>query len=634
MKRIIFLALIALSFTAKAQSDVISDSDKRFKVKPLKMNSDQQEFGVSYLNGKVVFASTNAGFQPIKRTWKGNNLPFLDLYTAETDSTLEITNVKPLAYSAETKYHKGPATFNAAGDVMIFTANSRKVSKTDTTIRLELYQAKLSGESWQTPSALPFNNKAYSVGHASLSADGNTLYFVSDMPGGFGGTDIYKAEKQGSTWGTAVNLGSIINTKGNEMFPFNHTDGLLFFASDGLNGVGGLDVFVSEISASATYSKPKNMGKSINTEFDDFAFVMDADQKYGFLSSNRTEGKGNDDIYGVEILKPFKTSVILAGLTKDSKGTILAEAAVKLFNSKGIKVAETVSDKAGKFSFNVDQNADYKLTGEKVQFVTTEKEFSTHEKKPEYHTELILIKGFEAELIVTITDKKTGLALPAVDITYETPKTSGPILSKTDTQGKWLQPLGKVQESDTLAYSLKFKLQGYVSQTIADSKIVENSGKIELRIQLDKIEIGGDIGKMANLKPIYFDFQKYTIRPDAAKELDKIVDIMNENPSLEIELASHTDSRGNNSQNATLATNRANSSANYIIKKGIDKRRISGKGYGEVKPLTVTEEINVQYPFLPVGQVLNEKFIGELTKAQAETAHQLNRRTEFIVVKQ
>lgn len=633
MRFLVFFTSLVFSFTLYAQPDCIKNSKDRFTVKHLKINSEHQDFGCAFFKDKVVFATTNTNFSPIKRTWKVNKLPFLDLYYADISESRELVNIRRFPNKTNPKYNEGPATFNKAGDFMIFTTNRPEISKKDTLVRLEMYSSLFDGKTWSEPRALPFNNKNYSVGQGCLSPDGNTLWFVSDMPGGQGGTDIYVSEMDGNRWSEPKNAGATVNTPQNEMFPFVHPDGLLFFASNGHRGFGALDVFVMRINRGELSGTPKNLGNSLNSEADDFAFIIDAEQKYGYLSSDRKKGKGNDDIYGIEMHAPINVSVILAGTAKDPSGKLLPETDVSIYDSADKLVAKTKTGENGKFEAELLRNENYRIEGKKIDYESAQENLSTHEDKEEYFVDLVLEKKFTAEINVQIVDKKTGEAISDVKIirTDEKMKTDSAFSNKS---GKHIFVLGEKKQFDTIAYRFKFSKKSYVSRTYTFNEVVGTAAEFDIKIQMDKIEIGTDIGVLAKLKPIYFDFRESAIRRDAAQELDKIVEIMKENPTMEIELASHTDSRGNHAMNKILAGKRAASSANYIISKGIDESRIVSKGYGESKPRVVSEEVHKQYDFLPAGQVLNEDFVRTLPHDKAEKAHQLNRRTEFVVTKQ
>ena len=376
-----------------------------------------------------------------------------------------------------------------------------------------------NGEKWGDALPFTFNSSEYSSGHPSVSTDGKTVYFTSDMPGGKGGTDLYKITRNSdNSWSAPQNLGDTINTEGNEMFPFYHESGILYFASNGHVGLGGLDIFYVDLHKK---HRVQNMGFPLNDRFDDFGLILNEKQTGGFFSSNRQGGKGFDDIYGLTITKPLIVKKLIAGLTKNTNNKIVPLAKVSLYNEQMQMVDSIQSDSMGYYSFSVDPDLEFKLTGTK-----------------EKH----------------LPGKNTAS-------------------SKTD--------------QDT----------------------------VKTDLVLNELAVGTDLGKILKINPIYFDYNKFFIRPDAAVELDKIVAIMNEYPTLQIELGSHTDCRGNVNYNSKLSDKRAKSSAEYIRARISNPTRIYGKGFGESKLVNKCE------------------CEGARKVPCTEEEHQQNRRTEFVIVK-
>ncbi len=361
----------------------------QFKIKNISYNTEQEDFGTSYFKDKIVFTSSRTNTQFVDRKWNWNKLPYLDLFIAEIDSA-GFTKVKTFKKSINKKYHEGPASFNETGTFMVFTRNNYYSISKDNVNKLQLYFSEFTDDEWKEPSPFLFNNKEYSTGHASLTSDGKALYLASDMPGGFGGVDLYVSNlNSDNVWTEPVNLGQKINTEGNEMFPFIHHDGYLFFASDGLLGLGGLDVFMSKISESG-FSNPKNIGLPVNSSNDDFAFIIDKEMKTGYFSSNRKEGKGDDDIYSFNMLKPFGLELI--GTAKDEQGNLLAETQVILLDNKGKMIGIDITDDSGKFSFNVEPDKNYTVKGKKETFVYCKNDVSTESVTGEIRVDVILSK--------------------------------------------------------------------------------------------------------------------------------------------------------------------------------------------------------------------------------------------------
>ena len=609
------------------RKDILKDKGQYF-IQTLNINSKQEDFGVTYYKDKLVYASTKNPPSIIKRKWNWNNLPFLNLYVADTDSNMQISNRKPLR-RINKKYHEGPASFSKDGNFMVFTKNDYKGKSKDGVVNLQLFSSEYKDGKWQKENSLHFNSSEYSVGHPALTPDGNTMYFASNMPGGIGGTDLYVVHRKEGVWGTPKNLGKEINTEGNEMFPFIHESNILFFSSDGQLGIGGLDIFYTKLK-DGKFSKVKNVGSPINSSYDDFSFVVDSVMKTGYFASNREGGKGDDDIYAFTIKKPF--GIIIKGTVIDNQNNVLTNSKVSLYNSKGDVIKTVITDDTGKFSFAIDPDNKYKIDGTKKEYSKDEEKIDTKGVSEDIYIDLILKRIPKFNIFCTVTDKKTKKKIDKVKVILV-----NNVSNKTETinceTGDFKRDIKNLFLNDKISYKMTLIKKGYMTKDFAYSKILDKEGEYRINVEMDKIKVGSDLGKMVNVKPIYFDLNKHNIRPDAATELDKIVKVMNEYPSMVVELGSHTDSRGSNASNRRLSQRRATSSANYIKKRITKPGRIYGKGYGESKNLIVTNEFNKQYNFLPVGQKLTPRFIYSLPKNQQKIAHQLNRRTEFKIIK-
>lgn len=439
--------------------------------------------------------------------WTGNG--YLKLFQQDDKGAVSLFPL-PIEGSG---YHVGSATFSADGQEVYFTLsripkNLRSEKDKPNTINIEIYSSYKKGDTWSEPEPFRYNNVLeWSVGDPFLSPDGKQLYFVSNMPGGKGGTDIYVCNRNAEgKWGAALNL-FMVNSIGNERSPWVQGD-IMYFSSDAGIGMGGLDIF----RANAKTGLVSNLGYPFNSPQDDFAFRLTGKLK-GYFSSNREGGMGSDDIYSfVEQEKPM---VLVQGKALDKEsGKPLANALITLRKVGGTPVKlQTEND--GTYKYSLEEGADYELMIDKSNYISNAMKFNA---------------------------SATG-------------------------KGVMDQPL-------------------YLERIVVDQPIrIEN---------------------------IYYDFNKSNIRKDAAVELDKLVALMKQNPTIWIELGSHTDSRGDDQFNLRLSQARANAAVKYIVSKGIDKVRISAKGYGETKP---------------VNQCVN----GVKCSVQE---YQLNRRTEFTVVKQ
>ncbi len=591
-------------------------SKNQFELSNLAINTEQQDFGTAYYKDKIVFTSSKSPVGPVKSTWNGNDLPYLDLYIGEISKNGQISNAKKIS-KVNKKYHEGPASYSKNGSLVMFTQDNYSNKSTDGTRKLQILEANLVNGKWETPKPLAFNNKEYSVGHPALSADGNTLYFASDMPDGFGGVDLYKSVKnQDGSWGKPTNLGSKINTEGNEMFPFIHESGVLFFASNGRPGLGGLDIFFTKLSSEG-FTKIINPGTPLNSSKDDFAIILNDSLNKGYFSSNREGGKGNDDIYSIKVLKPFAFPMSVRGKVTDTDGNILANTRVIFTDKNGIQKT-VVTNQTGEYQFETNEPTTFTLKGECENYLTKLDNGVLNENDTDKEINLMLAKDPGFSLLALVSDKKSGLALEGAKVVL-TDKKGNVVEYITGADGTCKQILNNKKLFDTLSYTLEISKYSYVSKTVKFEKVLLKPGEQNVNESLDLslgiIELGTDVGKLININPIYFDLGKWAIRKDAAIELDKIVKVMNEYPTMVIELGSHTDCRASQSYNLSLSDKRAKSSAAYIISKGINKQRIYGKGYGESKL---------------VNSCACE---GTVKSDCSEESHQANRRTEFIVVK-
>lgn len=591
-----------------------------FSVQNININTAQEDFGTSYYKEKVVFASSREGAKMIKRRWNGNQMAFLDLYESEGKDN-QLTNLSRFGNNTNNKYHEGPASFSNAGAFMAYTANNYTGKSTDGTIKLKIFFSKNQDNKWSKGEGFFLNNDQYSVGHPCLSEDGNTMYFASDMPGGLGGVDLYKVTRaNGAEWSQPVNLGKEVNTDGNEMFPFFHEQSqMLYFASDGQFGLGGLDVFVSPLNG-ATYKQVSNLGAPINTEKDDFALIVDKGSKAGFLSSNRLEGKGDDDIYSFNMLKPLLFGKRLMGVSKDKKGMILSETKVYLYDNKGIVIDSTVTNDKGAYEFIVEADKDFVLKGARGEYFESKSKVTSRTKEDVIVADLELMKDPKLSWYLVVTDKKTKEPIPQVQVTLTDLKTNKVSSFNTTADGDYLYALVENKLNDKLNFRFKLEAPGYLSKTVDYTQLLDKEGRYDvhktLDVSLNKIKVGETrLEDIIVINPIYFDLNKFFIRPDAAKELDKIVKAMNENPTLVVELGSHTDCRASLAYNVSLSDKRAKASAKYIAEKITDPSRIYGKGYGETILLN--------------GCACE----GTVKSTCTEEEHQKNRRTEFKVVK-
>lgn len=521
MKIKITLYLTALFCTVMLGQE---SENLEYDIRNLSTNTKYSDFGLSLTaDGKAVFASSKGG----GKKWKTNNEPYLNLFQGTMVKDSLVGELGPLSSKINSSMHESNAVFSSDGKTVYFTRNNilkgKKRRDKKGWNNLKIFKATLGEDSnWDNLEELPFNNDSFSVGHPALNKDETILYFTSDMPGGIGETDIWKvAILEDGIYGEPVNLGEGINTSSKEMFPGINNDEFYFSSNGHQNNIGGLDIYKAEITASG-FENIINLGAPLNSQADDFSFIQTNEKtalKSGYFSSNRTGGKGNDDIYYFEQIPPV---VILC--EQYVKGKVIdkrslkpvAGALITLRGEDGATLDQVKVDSLGEYRFTIACKKQYHLTAEKAPYQMAEKYFSASDK------------------------------------------------------------------------------HGIV---------------VNLSLEMDEFVNVGD-KLMVNIKPIYFDFDDAKIRRDAAFELNKVIAVMKKYPTLIIESGSHTDARGNDIYNIKLSSRRALSTVKYITNHGISSDRISGKGYGE----------NI---------LVNNCSNGVKC---SETMHQLNRRTEFVIL--
>ncbi len=456
-------------------------------------NTSLSDFGTSFYGSKIVFAS------PSKKgnLYAWNNEPYLDLYVANTDNSGNLINIEPFSKNINTKMHEANAVFTKDGKTMYFTRNNylngKKGKDANKVTHLKIYKAELIDNQWTNVTELPFNNVNYSVEHPALNSTENKLYFASDMPGSIGSFDLFEVDinKDGS-FGSPKNLGPKINTIYKEQFPFISQNNVLYFSSDRPIGYGGLDIFESSL-VNHQFSTPINLGTPINSNFDDFSFIIN-DENKGYFSSNRDDGVGDDDIYAfTQNQKYFVNGVVQDKTSKH----LLPEAEVSLLNTNDKVIKKVVVDNQGSYNFEVEKGKKYILKATKNLYIPFQTEFQVNENN-------------------------TNIKLPILMESFEQ----------------------------------------------AEKNIIAEDNKIQIKI-----------------KPIYFDFDKWNIKKDAALELENVISILNKYPTMKIEIGAHTDFRGSDAYNLILSKKRAKSVKKYLVSRGLNSNRITAVGYGETQPV-------------------------------------------------
>ena len=577
-----------------------------FYISPASVNTPHSDFAPAFYKQKyLVFASSGHMDNESHKKYQWNNQLFLDLYYSRIKFGKNLGGPRQFIDGVNTKFHEGAVCFAEDDRYMYFTRdnyqNKHKKLSNDGTLHLALFKLKVRGRDRGNITSVSVNNEAWSVGHPAISPGSEQLYFVSNMPGGYGGSDLYYCEIYGDSLGLPVNCGTEINTPGDELFPCIHPDGTLYIASDGHPGLGGLDIFECK-KAGKKYTSPKNLGYPVNTRFDDFSITIDQDKVHGYFASNRPGGKGDDDIYYVRFLKNEPT--LISGKILDAESNKpLPGITMCITNTANDTIKEVDMLKDGSFAVYLEPGQTYQVvSGYYGTSMSTEIDLTSSSAKKEISDVMISFHRPTYKLTGKTLDKESGEFIPGARVYL---KTIDKILIDSCRSAK--DGSFEFHIDKAIAYDCNAKKSGYFgSVTRVSFEHVQENTEITQDVYLDKLEVNKSIA----INNIYYDYNKSHIRKDAAKELDRLVELLEQNPDMTIELSSHTDSRGNRLYNKRLSNARAKAATSYIIQNGIDRRRITSKGYGE-------------------EQLLNHCDDGtDCTEEQ----HQQNRRTEFKII--
>ncbi|GAB3204625.1 outer membrane protein OmpA-like peptidoglycan-associated protein [Pontibacter aydingkolensis] len=594
-----------------------------YNVKKVSFNSGFSDFSPAFFGNGVVFSSPRSNTYKADKASR-NYTGFIDLFYAEADATAPI----PFSTELNSKYHEGPLSFNGTQDTVYFTrSNFEKKSFSKTGVNnLHIYTAVLKNGKWESIKALPFNSTEYSTGHPAL-ADSHTLYFVSDMPGGFGGTDLYKTVKVGGEWQTPVNLGPEINTSGNEMFPFVDEHGNLYFASNGHPGLGGLDIFVAQNNGK-TFGGVKSVGYPINTPGDDFGLIIKGDA--GYYNSNYKAA--HDDIYTFKVTR--QKQVVLLAL--DHKG--------KPLNDVQLVVNTDTKSTLGKTPAQIDWTY-----GKLEKLALSKKGYASAElllAKSDFfkYNALDTIRVVMAKKVIPADDRKVQVALHDED---GKPVVGGKI--ELIEAGTGLKKVYEVEERGfavvTFAPVKNYKLRGvkqgfYDTVLNLDPKQITSLAadeELNLRLRAKELFNAMRVGETIELE-IEYDLAKADIRLEAAQILDKLVAYLQKYTEVKVELGAHTDSRGSDVYNQALSQRRAEAAAAYVVSKGINAERLVAVGYGEKKLKIAAAKTEAQHQAnrrTTVKIISNGgKKVAEVSNSDPEKSHLVNSKTNryYIII--
>lgn len=527
MKSSLFLALIMCFQVAFPQLTAA-----KYTINNIKANTKYSDYGTSYFGpNKVIFASSKIDGRKLRNKFvtQKDDLPRYDLFKGFLNHSGEINYIQKIMNQFVTKYNESNVSFTPDLKYVYFTQNNnikgKYIKDKSQWINLKIYRAQVNtnGE-WSNIVSLPFNNDNYSCAHPSVSEDGRVLFFTSDMPGSYGKSDIYWVIILGDgSYGEPQNLGTHVNSNARENFPYVNGN-ILYFSSDRQESRGGLDIYM--VALDAYDSKPVNLGSTINSPYDDFCFIIDRENKKGFLSSNRPEGKGKDDIYFfTQDTEIQECKQIVKGEIRDKKtDETIDGATVSIYSHNDILLASFPVKSDGKYKFELACRGNYRVEARKLNYNKASKQI-----------------GFTAKIftqdITLYLDKKPIPKPITKEIIVEKPVINEPVI---EVEKEKIEP--KVKEAAS----------------------IRKDGK-----------------EILDLKPIYFDLDEYYITQESYETLAKAAQIIKNYPNIIIEFGSHTDSRASNSYNLHLSALRAQEVVKHLVYLGVPERRIKGKGYGE-----------------------------------------------------
>lgn len=573
-----------------------------FTVQPLEtLNTRGSEYGLAYFNDALIYASTG---NPIDENELRSNdkkislrtgLPYSKMYMSVPLNgvfsqgeevvglnTVALTNEGTFSYDSRTK--QGYYTRCDIGDNQCY-----------------IYFAEFKGNKWVEKGRLPIDGRKFPIGHPCFSPDGNRLYFISPMEGGYGMNDIWYIDKlPDNKWSKAINVGREVNTIGNEVFPFV-MGGYLFFASDGHPGYGGWDIFASKIEGNL-HGPVANLGLPFNSSSDDFNIVARVDLSEGMFVSSRRGEKSNDDIFRFQ---GFPHSLIASGGVYDSiTKKPLPNAVVEIIREGKVEDKITLTD-SGTYTFFALPNSTYELKASLLSYTSKAIDFKTDDNRFGKITNLeIFLNSTEAFISGKVFEKQTGAPIPNILLVlYGNDKQVD--LIRSDENGNY--KFGNIKANTK--YVVRAATKEYYNDA---KKLVVN--KIDRSIEFNKAN-GYDmdiplekivLNKQITIDNILYDYGKATLRPESLRELDKLIDdVLNGNPQLRLQISSHTDARGSVKVNNSLSQKRAASVVDYLVSRGIDRSRLTAIGYGKSDLL--------------------------IKNAKTEAEHQMNRRTTFMV---
>ena len=586
-KSILYLLPALFIFMQAADAQMVSNDNKVILNNEATINSESLEFSPAFYEDGIVFISNIISKRRYKVRDKRIGKNIMSIFRSRRSESGLLQKPEPFAQELLTPVHEGPLTFNRTNQIIYFTRNNydkgTKKKGKDGIIKMQVFSAEMNDSTWTNVTKLSFNDDDANYMHPSIGVDDDVLYFSSDREGGIGGLDIYGVRKIGGEWGDPFNLGPTINTEGDEVFPFVHADGTLYFASNTHSGYGGMDIFSSKPEGDS-WTKPLNLEAPFNTEADDFGLIVDRDKKNGYFSSNRSGGIGEDDIYSYYVttnldeLNGEEPPVVSANIQEinvlvidHETGDPIPEATVSYMSLDDLTIAraitsaseENVSNEDVLLKLNMDENSMKGLTDfdGRYPMEIVKGNYVVNVSSPEYAPRMIVLtpESELSEILVSLKKSSSLVSKPGSD--------------------------GEVSDPD-------------------DESVIDNLNELEINTTISE-------GTTFELPNIYYNFNDASIRSDARIDLDALVAFLKQYPDIEIELASHTDSRGTDDYNNGLSQDRAENAVRYLVQNGIARERMLPVGYGEREIRNHCQD----------GVACNEP------------EHQYNRRTEVRITK-
>ena len=656
------------------QEHLMNKNKEIYQVEELSFNSIYNDLGPAYYYNGLVFASERTRGANLGRQ-STDNYSFLDLYytevrhfEGETCGTFKYGIPIDFSSKINTRLHEAIVTFNEDESEIFYTQNLEQNAYQKgeglEIFKLKIMHSKSLGDGrWQEVEELPFNSSDYSCAHPNLTPNGRFLFFSSNMPGGFGGKDIYVVERFGTGWGTPINLGPAINTSGDEMFPYYEASGRLYFSSDGHVGLGGQDIYFAEEERDGKWGNVQNIGYPINTHYDDFGIIFSKDGGCGYFTSDRENGTGGEDIYAF-----YKNSVYVQIFAQDEETGEPLEGA-KVFNNCTSTSLETLTDGKLMLDFKPDHCCTMSTTMEgyipKSMKICTN-DFGIGDTATIF---LTLERVKEYEISGYVFDQSNGRPIDGAVVRLLKSNCYLPDAIITDVSGRYYFEL-----EENCCYAIQAEKGNFFTKMLEDiictggediaedinlniflqpfilsgvsaigvdqrkgmrgdyrakadgpekSDFIQPSYKEVAKIRGEDKDWKGNIEDFEEslrrntdeeeevyMLKIYYDFNRSNIRYEDYPELKKLLTLMKKNPKVVLEIGSHTDSRGDADFNQRLSQKRAQAVVDWLLQHGMESERLIAKGYGE-------------------SQLVNS-CLNEIDCTEQE--HQLNRRTEFRVV--